>query len=262
VRLATWNVNSIRARLPRLLEWLASAQPDVVCLQELKVADQGFPAAAVAQAGYSAVVHGQSTYNGVAILSRAEATDVERGFGDGVDDPQSRLVAATVDGIRVVSAYVPNGAEIGSDKYAYKLAWLGRLDSWLAANAPAGARLVLCGDLNMARDELDVRSVAAWRGTVLFNDELSAWFERLLDHGLHDLVREHHPQGGIYTWWDYRQLGFPRNDGLRIDHVLASRPIADACVAAGVDRDQRKGEKPSDHAPVVVELLDRIDPPR
>jgi exodeoxyribonuclease-3 len=255
-KIATWNVNSVRARLDRVLGWLARAQPDVVCLQELKVTTADFPADALRQAGYHAAVYGQKTWNGVAILSRSEATDVTCGFDDGTDDPQARLVAATVCGVRIVSAYIPNGEEVGSEKWLYKLAWLRRLDEWLRRTRTIALPLILCGDFNVARDDLDVADPAEWEGTVLCHPDVRGAFDRLLACGLTDLLREKHPEGGLYSWWDYRQLAFPRNQGLRLDYVLATAPLASRCLSAEVDRDERRGEKPSDHAPVVVVLGD------
>ncbi len=254
MKIATWNVNSVRARLDRLIAWLDQAAPDVVCLQELKVRDDDFPAAPLEQAGYKAAVFGQPTYNGVAILSRAEPQDVQRGLGDSVDDPQARLIAATVNGVRVISAYVPNGGETGSEKYEYKLEWLDRLERYLSSKVDLDQPTAVCGDYNIARDELDVNEPDKWLGTVLYNDEMMARLEALLELGFVDTLREHQPDGGIYSWWDYRQLGFPRNDGLRIDHILASPSLADRCTSAYVERDERKGPKPSDHAPVVAEF--------
>ncbi len=251
MRIATWNVNSIRARLERLLVWLRTHQPDVLCLQELKVADPDFPLAELEEVGYTAAAHGQRTYNGVAILSRTPLEAVVRGLG-GLEEPtQARLIAATTLGVRVVSAYVPNGSEVGSEKYAYKLEWLARLQALLVEQNAAGAPFVLCGDLNIAPTDQDVATPAEWQGTVLTSDEVRAAFRGLVDLGLVDLLRRHHPEGGIYTWWDYRRLAFPRNDGMRIDHLLASKPLAARSRDVWVDRDERKGEKPSDHAPVV-----------
>jgi exodeoxyribonuclease-3 len=252
MKIATWNVNSIRAREERLLNWLAKQQPDVVCLQELKVTDDAFPFEALRQAGYYAAVCGQKTYNGVAILARTEPTEVERGFGDGVEDPQARFIAATVAGVRIASVYVPNGGEVGTDKYAYKLDWLRRFKAYLKARHRLSGPLVLCGDFNIALEERDVANPDLWEGTVLFNPEMRDQFREFLELGLVDTFRLHHTEAGLYSWWDYRQLGFPRNDGLRIDHILATRSLADRCTTALIDREERKGAKPSDHAPVIA----------
>jgi len=252
MKIATWNVNSIRSRLERLLAWLEKARPDVVCLQELKVTDDAFPAEEIREAGYYAVVHGQKTYNGVAILARAEPTGVERGLDDGVDDPQARLIAAELGGVRVVNVYVPNGQAVGSEKHAYKLAWMQRLRRYLDQRHDPAAPLVLCGDLNVAPDDADVAVPELWAGSVLCDPATRAAFESLRGWGLVDVFRQRHPEGGVYSWWDYRMLAFPKNDGLRIDHILATEPLARRCTDAMVDRDQRKGTKPSDHAPVVA----------
>jgi exodeoxyribonuclease-3 len=252
MKIASWNVNSIRAREERLLKWLDKVQPDVVCLQEIKVVDAAFPVEAMRAAGYYAVVHGQKTYNGVAILSKSEPSDINRGFGDGAEDAQSRILAASVEGIRVVSVYVPNGAEVGSEKYAYKLAWLDRLNGYLERETPSATALVICGDFNIAPESRDVASPEVWEGSVLFNPAMREAFQEILRLGLVDTFRLRHDEGGFFSWWDYRQLGFPRNDGLRIDHVLATRLVAERCTECWIDREERKGEKPSDHAPVVA----------
>jgi len=254
MKLATWNVNSIRAREERLLRWLGAHQPDVVCLQELKVTDDAFPLLPLQAIGYQAAVHGQKTYNGVAVLSRVEPVAVERGFGDGGDDTQSRLVAARVGRVHVVSAYVPNGHEVGSDKWAYKVAWLERLRAWLDRRFAKSDLVALCGDFNVAPEARDVHDPARWEASVLFHPEARAALENVRAWGLVDAFRLHNQAPGFYTWWDYRMLAFPRKEGLRIDHVLLSEPLAAKCSSAFIDRDERKGKQPSDHAPVVVEL--------
>ena len=253
--LATWNVNSIRARDERLLDWLQRRRPDVVCLQELKCTDDQFPYEAVEAAGYRAAVHGQKTYNGVAILAKKPIEDVANGFADGGDDSEARVISGTVDGVRVVSVYVVNGKRIDSDKYALKLEWLERLQRFVEKHDPS-APLAICGDYNIAPDQRDVEKVDAWAGGVLYNEDLSARFQSLLDFGLVDTFRRHHKEGGLYSWWDYRMLAFPKNNGLRIDHILASRPLAETSTDAWIDRDERKGKKPSDHAPVFTEFAD------
>ena len=254
MKLATWNVNSVRAREERLLRWLEANRPDALCLQELKVTEDGFPALSLGSLGYRAAVHGQKTYNGVAVLSKTEPSDVERGFGDGGDDAQARLVAARVGGVHVVSAYVPNGAEVGSDKWAYKLDWLRRLRAWLDRRFAKGDLVALCGDFNVAPEARDVCDPEAWEPSVLFHPEARAALEHVRAWGLVDAFRLHHEEGGLYSWWDYRMLAFPRNQGLRIDHVFLSEPLAARCRAARIDRNERKGKQPSDHAPVVVEI--------
>jgi exodeoxyribonuclease-3 len=254
VKLATWNVNSIRARHDRLIAWLARTAPDVVCLQETKVEDHAFPIEALRDAGYHAAILGQKTYNGVAILSRAPATDVVRGFGDGGDDSQARALAATVDGVRVVCVYVPNGQTVGSDKYAYKLTWLARLRAYLAAHASPDQPLILCGDMNVAPTDLDVYDPKAWAGQVLCSDAERDGLAAVTGWGLDDLYRAHHPEGGRYSWWDYRGVSFLRDHGLRIDHVFGTAAIRARCTGCEIDRLERKGDKASDHAPVIATL--------
>jgi exodeoxyribonuclease-3 len=254
MRIASWNVNSIRARRERTLAWLDRVQPDVVCLQELKGEQHTFPRDDLEAAGYGAAIHGQKTYNGVAILARSRIADVERGIDDGVDDPQARLVCGVTGGVRVVSAYVPNGQMVGSDKYAYKIAWLDRLTAWLEPRLATGEPLALCGDFNIARDERDVDDPEEWEGTVLYNDEMRSALTRLLDLGLVDAFRRHNEGGGLFSWWDYRQNSFRRNRGLRIDYVLLTADLAERCTACTIDRAEREGDKPSDHAPVIADI--------
>ncbi len=253
---ATWNVNSVKARLPRLLAWLERERPDVVCLQELKVTDDAFPREEVRAAGYHAVVHGQKTYNGVAILSRQEPQDPRPGLDDGAQDLQARIVAATVAGVRIVSAYVPNGGEVGTPSYAYKLAWIRRLEAYLLRAGVPEVPLAVCGDFNIVPSDLDCHDPALWEGSVLYNPELRAAFQGLLDLGLRDTFRLHHPGERAYSWWDYRNLAFPRNAGLRIDFVLCTSPLAARCTRAGIARDERKGDRPSDHVPVWATFRD------
>jgi len=257
MKIASWNVNSIRSRLPRLLEYLAAAQPDALCLQELKCADEAFPRAEVEAAGYRAVFHGQPTYNGVAILARGEEEppDVQRGLQDGVEDPQARLIGATVRGVRLYSVYAPNGQAVGSAAYAYKLEWYGRLLRFLERHRPASGLLAVGGDFNVAPEDRDVYSPALWQGRTMATDAERERFAGLLSDGrLVDSFRLHHAEPGRYSWWDYRAGCFPRNFGLRIDHLLLSAELAGRCTGAGIDRDFRKGKTPSDHAPVWAEL--------
>jgi exodeoxyribonuclease-3 len=256
VKIASWNVNSIRARLERVLRWLETAAPDVVCLQEIKVATDAFPSEAFREAGWQTAVHGQRTYNGVAILAREPLEDVLVGLQDGEDDPQARLIAATVRGVRVLSAYVPNGAEVGSERWGYKLRWLERLRAALAARCDPSAPLAVCGDFNVAPDDRDVADVALFGEGVLCHPEARAAFQSLVEWGLVDTFRLRNPHDIAYSWWDYRQLAFPRNVGLRIDHVLATPPLVERCTEAGVEREQRKGKQPSDHAPVYAVFED------
>ncbi|MFN7952354.1 MAG: exodeoxyribonuclease III [bacterium] len=252
MKLATWNVNSIRSRLDRLLAWLSAHGPDVLCLQEIKLVDELFPLDAIRAAGYHAAVFGQKTYNGVAILARAEPTVIARGFGDGVDDPQARFLDARIGEIRVLNCYVPNGSEVGSEKWRYKLAWLERLAGYLAAHCDVQEPLVLCGDMNVAPEARDVHDPALWEPTVLFHPEARAALAQVTAWGLEDVFRRHRAEAGLFSWWDYRQLAFPKNQGLRIDHVFATAPLAARSTEAAIDREQRKGQQPSDHAPVIV----------
>jgi exodeoxyribonuclease-3 len=254
MKLATWNVNSLNVRLPHLLDWLQSVQPDVVCLQETKLEDHKFPREAIEAAGYQVAFAGQKTYNGVALLSRSPLEDVVVGNPHFADDPQQRLIAATVDGMRVISAYVPNGQEVGSEKYAYKLDWLAALKVWLQEMLIAHPQLVLAGDFNIAPDDRDVHDPKRWAGKILCSDTERQAFQGLLDLGLVDSFRCFEQPEKTYSWWDYRMLGFQKNLGLRIDHVLLSTPLAERCSAAYIDRAPRKLERPSDHAPALAEF--------
>jgi exodeoxyribonuclease-3 len=247
--IATWNVNSVRARLERLLAWLEKVAPDVLCLQEIKVVTEAFPYEAVQQAGYQAAVYGQKTYNGVAILARQDIRDVARGLED---DPEARLIAATVGGVRVVSAYVPNGREVGTEHYQYKLDWLAKLERMLRHMADPAGEWVLCGDLNIAPGDSDVAFPDVWADSVLCHADARAALAAVRDWGLVDCFQQHHPEGGLYSWWDYRRGAFARNDGLRLDHVYATAPLAERCRGVQIDRDERRGDKPSDHAPVIA----------
>ncbi len=249
--IATWNLNSIRARLERLLLWLEKRRPEIVCLQEIKTPMSSFPFAELESCGYRAAVFGQKGYHGVAILARSELHDIRSGLEDGVEDVQARLLAATVAGIRVVCAYAPNGGTPGSDKYAYKVDWLARLERYLCARVDAARPFILAGDLNIAPETDDVGHPERWRGSVLYNDQMSDAFRKLAGCGLEDLGRSHLP-AGTFSWWDYRLLAFPRNDGLRLDHLLATPALARRCREVFVDRDERKGKAPSDHAPVIA----------
>lgn len=254
LKIASWNVNSIRAREDRLVHWLERHAPDVLCLQELKVADEGFPHERLRAAGYRAAVHGQKTYNGVAILSRGEPEDVARGFGDAFEDGQARLISARVAGIPVVTVYVPNGGEVGSDKWLYKLEWMGRLRAFLSRRFRPDEPLVLCGDFNVAPEPRDVADPAGWEASVLFHPEARRALQEVCAFGLVDTLRLHHAEPGLYSWWDYRMLAFPKNQGLRIDHIFVTEPLVRRCSAASIDRNERKGKQPSDHAPVLAEL--------
>ena len=253
MKLATWNVNSLKVRLPQVLEWLAANQPDVLCLQELKQQDGDFPQAVLQQAGYHFAFSGQKTYNGVAILSKSALADVQCGMAD-FPDEQKRLIAATVDGVRVVCVYVPNGQSLDSDKYQYKLKWLAALQTWLKDGLEKYPRLALLGDFNIAPDDRDVYDPQAWVGNVLVSEPEREAFRGLERLGLRDSFRLFEQPEKSYSWWDYRMMAFRRNMGLRIDHILLSAALAPECSACMIDRTPRKLERPSDHAPVVAQI--------
>jgi exodeoxyribonuclease-3 len=251
MKLVTWNVNSIRQRRERLLALLTRHAPDVVCLQETKVVDADFPADELRAAGYHSVTSGQKGYNGVAILAKAAPADVTRGLRDGDDDSQARLLAATVDGVRVISAYAPNGQSVGSEKYAFKLEWFERLRKLLDREGDSARELALVGDFNVAPGDLDVHDPVQWKGQIMCSDAERASLSRLCEWGLVDAFRAKHPEKQAFTWWDYRMLGFPKNHGLRIDHLLVTPALFARCDDVAIDRDERKGKQPSDHAPVI-----------
>jgi exodeoxyribonuclease-3 len=257
MKIATWNVNGLRARIDQLTGWLARKNPDVVCLQETKVVDEQFPIEELREAGYEAVFTGQRSYNGVALLARFGLGIEDRELslpGDPADE-QRRYVAATIEGVRVVDVYVPNGQEVGSPAFAYKLAWLRRLRDHLEARAKAGEALVVCGDFNVAPEPLDVHNPKKWEGQVLCHPDERARLRELCDLGLTDAFRAKHAgEAGAFTWWDYRLGAFKRNWGLRIDLVLASAPAMERVRDAWIDRAPRELERPSDHTPVMVEL--------
>jgi exodeoxyribonuclease III len=256
MKLATWNVNSIKVRLPQLLDWLAAARPDVVCLQELKTEAPGFPLAALESAGYACAVNGQKTYNGVAILARTPLDGIAADL-PGFADEQKRVIAASVQGVRVICVYCPNGQAVGSDKYDYKLRWFGALREYLRAEMTRYPRLAVAGDFNVAPEDRDVHDPKAWEGQVHVSPAERAAWRALLEPGLQDSFRLFEQPEKIFSWWDYRMMGFRRNAGLRIDHVLLSTPLAQACTASSIDKAPRKLERPSDHAPALVEL--RLD---
>ncbi|GIK86035.1 MAG: exodeoxyribonuclease III [Betaproteobacteria bacterium] len=255
MKLVTWNVNSLNVRLQRLVDWLGANRPDVVCLQETKLEDERFPHEAIVAAGYRAFASGQRTYNGVALLVRdgLAVADLATGLA-GYDDAQKRVIAATIGGVRVICAYVPNGQAVGSDKYAYKLAWCDAATAMLRAALAEHPRLAFAGDMNIAPEPRDVHDPAAWEGQVLFSEPERQRFRDWLALGLADSFRLFEQPPNTFSWWDYRMLAFPKNRGLRIDHILLSAELAKRCTAARIDRAARKGEKPSDHAPVLVEL--------
>lgn len=257
--LATWNINSIRSRLERLLAWLDKWRPDVLCLQEIKCTEETFPYDELARAGYHAAVSGQKTYNGVAILSRVEPRDVCRSLGDGVADPQARFISARIGPLAVLCVYVPNGQAVGTEAWEYKLAWLARLGEHVATHWRGQEMLAVCGDTNVALDDLDVDRPEEWAGSVVCHRDAREGLGRLIDGGLADVFRQKHPEGKVYSFWDYRNMDFPRNNGLRIDHILARPLLARRCVSASIDGEERKAGqagKPSDHAPVVAAFQD------
>ncbi len=254
MKLATWNVNSVRARLGRVLAWLDKSKPDVACLQETKAQDAQFPLDAFRAAGWQVAMHGQKTYNGVAIVARTEPGAVVRGMNDGDADEQARLIAATVGGVRCIDVYVPNGQEVGSEKYAYKLRWLERLRTFLDRHHRSDEPVVLCGDFNIAPEDRDVWDVEKWRGQCLFSDAEKAALKKVMEFGLVDALRQKNDESGVFTWWDYRMGAFHRGWGLRIDHFLVTAPIAKRLRSVVVDREERKGAEPSDHAPVIAEI--------
>ncbi len=256
MRLITWNVNSIRTRLERALALLERHDPDVLCLQETKVVDEGFPREAFEERGWHVETHGQPTYNGVALISKKPAEDVVRGMPDDEEDAQRRVIAGTFAGVRVIDVYVPNGKDVESEHFVFKLAWLERLLAMLQSSATPDAPVVLLGDFNIAPDDRDVHDPDAWRGKVHFHPREHEALARFHDWGFSDLFRWHHREGGLYSWWDYRQLGFPLNKGLRIDLILATEPMADRSEACWIDREERKGDQPSDHAPVIADFED------
>jgi exodeoxyribonuclease-3 len=256
MKIATWNVNSIRARMERLCAWLAAQAPDVLCLQETKVEDNVFPALELESLGYHAAAYGQKTYNGVAVLARQPFDDIVRGFGDGIEDAQARFLVVRVGKLRVGSLYVPNGQAVGTDKFRYKLAWLERWRAWLATHADVSQPLVFCGDINVAPEDRDVHDPEAWRDQVMCHPDERAALAEVRRWGLVDVFRQLNPDASQYTWWDYRQLSFPKNRGLRIDHILCTQGMAAGCRSVVIDRDARKGQAPSDHAPVVAEFAD------
>jgi len=253
MKIASWNVNSLNVRLPQVLAWLAAEQPDVLALQETKLVDENFPRAEIEAAGYHAVYAGQKTYNGVALLSRQPAQSVVTGI-PGLDDAQRRVLTATFTGVRVINLYVPNGENVESDKYRYKLNWLAALTAWIKQELAAHPRLVVLGDFNIAPEARDVHDPKQWEGRVLFSEPERAAFRQLLAAGLCDTFRLFEQPEKSFSWWDYRMQGFRRNHGLRIDHILASTAMREVCNVCRIDKGPRANERPSDHAPVVAEF--------
>ena len=255
MKLATWNINSLTVRLPQVLDWLITNPVDVLVLQELKMTDDKFPFDAFTQAGYHAHCFGQKTYNGVALLSKVPATDVVKNI-PGFSDDMARVISGTVNGVRVIGAYFPNGQEPGSDKFDYKMNWLKGLRDWVRTELIAHPRLVLMGDYNITFDDADVWDPIGLKDTIHCTDEERYHLGALVALGLHDAYRLFPQEEKSYSWWDYRDFGFRRNRGMRIDHILVSNALKPAVVGCVIDKTPRKNERPSDHAPVVVELLE------
>ncbi len=252
-RIATWNVNSLRVRLPHILQWIESEQPDVLALQETKMTDENFPVEELRNAGYHVIFSGQKTYNGVATLSKAEAANVITDFPD-FDDPQRRILCTTINNVTILNLYIPNGSEVDSDKYRYKLEWLGHLRKFTESLVNKYENVVLLGDFNIAPEDRDVHDPIAWKGKVLVSPPERDAFHSLLKNSLVDCFRIFEQEDNSFSWWDYRAAGFQRNLGLRIDHILATDTLADLCTACRIDKYPRTLERPSDHTPVVAEF--------
>ena len=253
MKIATWNVNSLNVRLPHVLEWLASAEPDVLVLQEIKQVSEAFPEASFVEAGYQAVASGQKTYNGVAVISRKPSADQVTDF-PGFEDPQRRILASTIDGVRVINLYVPNGHSVGSEKYEYKLGWLAALNVFLKDQLKSHDKLVVLGDFNIAPEDRDVYDAEKWGDDILCSPLEREALSELLKLGLTDVYRNFEQPEKAFSWWDYRRAGFQRNAGLRIDLILTSDTMSAACQASYIDREPRTWERPSDHTPVIAEF--------
>jgi len=254
MKIATWNVNSINVRMPQLLGWLDAAEPDVVCFQETKAVDENFPLAALRDAGYGAAFMGQKSYNGVAIISKFPIEDVQKNFPDDDDEAPKRLIAATIKGVRIVNTYIPNGTQLGTDKFAFKLDWLQRLRRFFDETCEVNKNVLLCGDFNVAVDELDVWNVPHWTGKLHFTKPERAAMHYVKQWGFVDLFRKINGNVQEFSWWDYREGAWQKNHGLRIDHIWTSPPLADKCTGCRIDKSPRTLEKPSDHAPVIAEF--------
>lgn len=253
MKIATWNVNSLGVRLPQVLQWLASAQPDILALQEIKMLDAKFPLAEIAAAGYQAISSGQKTYNGVAILSRLSARDVQTDLPD-MQDPQRRILAASIGDVRVLNLYVPNGQSVDSEKYLYKMDWLQKVTQYVQQQLALYPKMVVLGDFNIAPEDRDVHEPKLWEGQVLCSAPERTAFRQLIQAGLCDTFRQFEQAEGLFSWWDYRMAAFRRNLGLRIDHVLASPALCAVCTACQIDKTPRTWERPSDHTPVVADF--------
>ncbi len=254
MKIVSWNINSLRKRQDLLFDWLEAIKPDIVCLQETKCPDDQFPALALQAVGYRSAYHGEKSYNGVAILAKREPRDVRPSLCDEVVDPQARVIAATIGDVRVFSIYAPNGQAVGSPAYEYKLHWYRRLRDCVAKEESSD--VIVCGDFNVAPEDIDVYDPDLWHGAIMASESERAAFRELCKIGLRDTLRIHHKEGELYTWWDYQMRAFEKNRGLRIDAVLASEKLATKCIAAGIDREMRKGKEPSDHGPVWAEFED------
>ena len=253
MKIATWNVNSLKVRLPHVLDWLATSQADILCLQETKTIDENFPVDDIKAAGYNVVFSGQKTYNGVAIISKKEAGDIVTDVA-GLEDPQRRILGATIDGTRILNLYVVNGQEVGSEKYAHKLHWLDRITAHISEQLQQYERFVVLGDFNIAPDDRDVHDPEAWHERILCSTPEREALQKILELGLADTFRLFEQEENSYSWWDYRAAGFRRNRGLRIDLVRASKALADTCRACTIDKEPRRLERPSDHTPVIAEF--------
>lgn len=254
MKIVTWNVNSILARLPNVMRWLDEVRPDVLCLQETKCTDDKFPTDVFKERGYNCLTFGQQTYNGVAILARADCEGTQCGYPNDVADAPARLVTTKVGGIQIVNVYVPNGQMVGTEKYQFKLEWLGRLRRFLDEHYPVDAPVLLCGDFNVAPEERDVHDVRLWQGRILFSDPERAAIQEVKNWGFTDAFRLHTEAGGHYSWWDYRAGAFRRNLGLRIDHIWISQALVPRNTNTWIDMNPRTWERPSDHAPVVADF--------
>ena len=253
MKVATWNVNSLKVRLPHVLDWLAASEVDVLCLQETKTTDENFPVDEITAAGYHVAYSGQKTYNGVAILSKQPATDIITDI-PGLDDPQRRILGATIDGVRMLDLYVVNGQEVGSEKFEHKLFWLDKVTDHIRTQLQEHEQFVVVGDFNIAPDDRDVYDPEAWHERILCSTPERNALQKIIDLGLTDTFRLFEQEENSYSWWDYRAAAFRRNRGLRIDLVLASRTLADNCVSCEIDKEPRSLERPSDHTPVVAEF--------
>ena len=253
MKITTWNVNSLKVRLPHVLDWLAANEPDVLCLQETKLTDENFPADEILAAGYQVVFSGQKTYNGVAIISRHEASDIITDV-PGLDDPQRRILGATINGVRVLNLYVVNGQEVGSEKFEHKLHWLEKVTDYIAEQLRSHERLVTVGDFNIAPEDRDVYDPEAWHERILCSTPERQALQKIIDLGLSDVFRQFPQEENSFSWWDYRQAAFRRNRGLRIDLILASPALAEHCISCSIDKEPRSLERPSDHTPVVAEF--------